>query len=82
MANEQRDKPIIVKSGKSAPPQRVESLERSVAPPAPEDLDARQARIRETRRRGPGLPPGEEGEAPAGTRQSVPPTDCDDENDR
>jgi hypothetical protein len=56
----------------------VTGPEAAAARPSPEQLDARQERIRLQRRKGPDLPPGEPREG-AEAQQEVPPTECDDE---
>lgn len=81
-SNERRDKPVPVKKGTSAPGRRPSGLESPQSPRSDEDLDSRQERIRETRRKGPELKrEGDTGvlEAPA---EAVPPTECDDEHDQ
>lgn len=80
--NERRDKPIPVKKGTVAPSRRAPGLESPGPTRGKDELDARQARIREERRKGPELKKGEERRALEAPAQIVPPTECDDENDQ
>jgi hypothetical protein len=80
--NERRDKPVQVKKGKSAPGRRAAGLESPAARRGADELDARQARMREVRRKGPELRSGENRAALEAPRPPAPPTECDDENDQ
>ena len=79
--NEQREKPAV-KKGTVGPSRRAPSLESTEPPRGKDELDARQARIREARRKGPELKKGDEQAALEGAAQVVPPTECDDENNQ
>ena len=81
MANQRRDEPVPVKKGTTGPAKRAPATE-SAARPSQEQLDARQERMRLTRRRGPELEPGRESGAPAERQPNVPPTECDDEGEQ
>ena len=80
-SNEQRDKPAV-KKGTVGPSRRAPGLESTGATRGTDELDARQARIKEVRRKGPELKKGDERAALEGPAQVVPPTECDDENDQ
>ena len=79
MANARRELPV--KKGRTAPARRAPALESTAAKPTSEQLDARQARMRLRRRRGPELAPAQEPAARFESRRQVPPTDCDDEGE-
>ena len=81
-SNEQRDKPVQVKKGAVGPSRRAPSLESPGSTRGKDELDAREARIREARRKGPELKRGEDRRALEGPAQVVAPTECDDENDQ
>ena len=73
-SNERRDKPVQVKKGKTAAGRRAAGLESPGARRSAEELDARQARMREVRRKGPELRPGEDRAALEAPRPPAPPT--------
>lgn len=82
MATNERDgKPVQVKKGRTTPGRRAGGLESPASSRSRDELDARQARIREVRRKGPDLPAGEDRAALESPKPPVPPTDCDEEND-
>lgn len=73
-------KTFPVKSGSTGPARRMENLPAaSIEPPDTEELDARQARIRAVRRKGPELPVGETQTAADAFVEDVPPTECDED---
>ncbi|HYU80326.1 MAG TPA: hypothetical protein VEK56_15155 [Vicinamibacterales bacterium] len=76
MANQRRV--YAVKKGVTGPAQRAPARESAAAKQTPQQLDARQERMRTTRRRGPELAPAKETARSERPRQ-VPPTECDDE---
>ena len=80
--NERSDKPVRVKKGTAGPGRGAAGLESAASRRSQDELDARQARIREVRRKGPDLPPGEDLAALEAPQPAVPPTECDDENDQ
>ena len=80
--NERRDKPVQVKKGTVAASRRAPGLESPAPTRGKDELDARQARIREERRKGPELKRGEDRRTLEGPAEIVPPTECDDENDQ
>ena len=70
-------KTFTARKGNAGPPRRMEELPAaSFESPAPEELDARQARMREVRRKAPELPEGEA--AGSFDLEDVPPTECDE----
>lgn len=83
MADQSREKPVPVKKGSTGP--RQTQPPQGAMPQQPqsqEDLDARQERIRPTRRRGPELPPGPATRTSReALRPDVPPTECDEEGE-
>ena len=82
MSADQKKKTFTVKSGSTGPAKRMENLPAaSIEPPEPEELDARQARIRENRRKGPELPVGDTQAAAAQFVEDVPPTECDEDEE-
>jgi len=81
MPSQKRDEPVPVQHGTTGPARRPPATESTAARPDQEELDRRQARVRETRRRGPELGPARE----SGVRTEppdVPPTECDDEGEQ
>jgi hypothetical protein len=80
--NERSDKPVQVKKGRTGPGRRAAGLESPAASRSEDELDARQNRMREVRRKGPDLPAGEQRAALEAPQPAVPPTECDDESDQ
>lgn len=82
-ADEKRDTPVPVKKGTAGPPRRVPTTATasSVSRKTPEELDERQKRMREVRRRGRQLGAGPAAAALA-VKPAVPPTDADDEGEQ
>ncbi|MBA2356564.1 MAG: hypothetical protein H0V80_18085 [Acidobacteria bacterium] len=77
MSPDQR-KTFTARTGTAGPPRRMEELPAaSFEAPDPEVLDARQARIREVRRKAPELREGDQA-APSFDVEDVPPTDSDE----
>jgi hypothetical protein len=79
MANVRRELPV--KKGRTAPARRAPGFESTAAKPTDEQLDAKQARMRLRRRRGPELAPAQESAARFESQRQVPPTECDEQGE-
>jgi hypothetical protein len=76
-----RDTPVPVKRGSAPAAKRPQAEAADIEPPSPEELDARQARINPTRRRGPELRQGETDVLAEMAPPDIEPTECDEEGE-
>ena len=81
MAKDDNAREVPVQKGSAGPARRTDPRRRTGADekPSKEELDARQERMRPTRRKGPVLEEGAESRARAGRQPAeVPETECDE----